>query len=149
LICTDRRILIIKAGFATGATFGSNIFQLPYSSITGVDVKMNWLSGYFEVSAGGMQNTQKNYWAAGTSASPQRSPNCVSLNKTCNIPGFREACTFILRKSEDAKRAPAAPAEASASADLSALERLGQLRERGVLSEAEFQAKKAEILARL
>ena len=51
--------------------------------------------------------------------------------------------------------APAAPAEASESLPTSsrdiieAIERLGQLAARGILTDEEFKAKKAELLARL
>ena len=62
LICTDRRVMIVKSGFMTGQMFGSSVFQLPYGGIASAEVKYRILSGYFEVSAGGMQNTAKSYW---------------------------------------------------------------------------------------
>jgi hypothetical protein len=54
-----------------------------------------------------------------------------------------------------APQAPAAPAAQAAPVEsppgdvFAALEKLGALRDRGVLSDAEFSAKKAELLARL
>jgi hypothetical protein len=64
LVCTDRRVLIVKGGFMTGQIFGTNAFQLPYSNVAGVEVKFHLLTGYFEVSAGGMQNLPKpSYWS--------------------------------------------------------------------------------------
>lgn len=33
LICTNKRVLILKAGSITGQTFGSNVFQVPYHNI--------------------------------------------------------------------------------------------------------------------
>ena len=54
--------MIVKSGFMTGQMFGSSVFQLPYGGIASAEVKYRILSGYFEVSAGGMQNTAKSYW---------------------------------------------------------------------------------------
>lgn len=71
-VCTDRRVLILKSGIMTGQVFGSNAFQLPYSNIAGVEVKFHLLTGFFELSAGGMQNTDKSYWATNNAANPAR-----------------------------------------------------------------------------
>ena len=45
--------------------------------------------------------------------------------------------------------APAGPAPISSGDVISALERLGELKAKGVLSEAEFSEKKTELLSRL
>ncbi|MGD0671309.1 MAG: PH domain-containing protein [Candidatus Binatus sp.] len=97
LVCTDKRVLILKAGFMTGQTFGSNVFQSPYRTITGVQVKKHLITGYFELSAGGVQNRPTSYWQSGQGA-PERRENCVSLNSSAAFPKFREASTFILSR---------------------------------------------------
>jgi hypothetical protein len=38
LVCTDKRVIILKAGFVTGQTFGSKAFQIFYRNVTGVQV---------------------------------------------------------------------------------------------------------------
>ncbi|HZP46276.1 MAG TPA: SHOCT domain-containing protein [Candidatus Binataceae bacterium] len=143
LVCTDRRVMILKAGFMTGAMFGSNVFQLPYRNISGVDVKKHLLTGYFEVSAGGMQNTTKSYWA-NDARSAEKSPNCVSLVGADRAALFRQACSFIMERVGQAQSISPA-----GNADLATLDRLAALRDRGALTDDEFEAKKAEILARL
>jgi hypothetical protein len=158
LVCTDCRVLIIKTGYMTGHIFGSNIFQLPYAGITGAQVNAHFLTGYFELSAGGVQNAPMSYWQdvsnsfhhrRGTQApqSPEKSPHCVSLRRS-DFATFREASTFIIEKATQA-RSPAATAAHSPSDGIGLLEQLGKLRDSGVLTETEFQAKKAEILARV
>ena len=62
LVCTDFRVLILKGGWMTGQLFGTNTFQCPYPNIAGVEVKFHLMTGYFELSAGGMQNTPKGFW---------------------------------------------------------------------------------------
>ncbi len=80
LICTDARVIIVKAGFMTGQMLGNEAFQLPYANISGVQVKYHLMSGYFELRAGGMQNTTKSYWSGDKNSDPSKTPNCVSLN---------------------------------------------------------------------
>lgn len=93
LICTNKRVLILKAGFMTGQTFGSNMFQSPYRNITGCQVKKHMISGYFEISAGGVQNQPTSYWGAA------KRENCVSLTSSVDaFRKFREASTFILSR---------------------------------------------------
>jgi len=159
LVCTNTRVIILKGGFMTGQVFGTNTFQLPYSNIAGVEVKFHLITGYFEVSAGGMQNRPKSYWSTDASVDPAKAPNCVSLNSRNQARTFREACSFILARITDVKRENSPPREASADIPsarhasqaevLALIERLGELRSKGIISEDEFQSKKADLLSRL
>lgn len=155
LICTDRRVLIIKTGFDTGHIFGSNVFQLPYSAITGAQVNTHLLTGYFELSAGGIQNTPMSYWQDMFTSfarrketaprSPQRSPHCVSLwNK--QFQAFRAASAFIMQQAEQG-RSPAL--QHTHANGVALIEGLSKLYDAGILSLEEFQEKKAAVLARL
>ena len=96
LVCTDRRVLILKAGWMTGQTFGSNVFQVPYRNVTGVQVKKHLVTGYFELSAGGVQNLPTSYWD--TRRGAEKRENCISLNRPAAFPLFREASNFILSR---------------------------------------------------
>ena len=150
LVCTDRRVLILKSGFMTGQVFGSNAFQLPYANVTGVEVKFHLLTGYFELSAGGMQNTDKSYWSSDKSTNSAKAPNCVTLNSRAQAARFRSACTFILEMAHASRHPQAAaplaapPAETAASA----IERLWKLHTDGAISPAEFETMKRDALAR-
>jgi hypothetical protein len=96
LVCTDRRVIIAKSGFMTGQIFGSDIFQLSYAGVASAQVKFYLITGYFEVSAGGVQNTEKSYWATGPgNRNASRSPNCISLNRRNMLPKFQQAASFI------------------------------------------------------
>jgi hypothetical protein len=96
LVCTNQRVMVVKGGYMVGQTFGTNLFQVPYQSVSGVEVKFNIMYGYFELSAGGMQNTPKKVLAANSSNTPQQALNCVSLNSRKQAQRFREACGFII-----------------------------------------------------
>lgn len=97
LVCTDRRVIILKAGFMTGQMFGSSAFQVPYQNITGVQIKKHLVSGYFELSAGGVQNVPTSYWGTGQ-GSAERRENCVALNRPDHFRKFQEACGIILSR---------------------------------------------------
>jgi hypothetical protein len=148
LVCTDRRALILKSGLMTGQVFGSNAFQLPYSNIAGVEVKFHLLTGYFELSAGGMQNTDKSYWATNNAANPAKAPNCIALNSRGQAARFRSACTFILEMADRSRRPQAPLAAPAEETSVGALERLWKLRTDGAISQAEFEIMKGEALAR-
>jgi hypothetical protein len=96
LVCTSTRVKILKCGFMTGQLFGTNTFQLPYSQVAGVRVRFNLFTGYFEISAGGMQNTDKNFWNNDKQFSPAKAPNCVSINGRRSASKFQQPCGFIL-----------------------------------------------------
>ncbi len=147
LVCTDRRVLILKSGFMTGQTFGSDLFQLPYAAIASAEVKFHLISGYFEVSAGGMQNTAKSVWSADRNADPAKSPNCVSLNSRAMANTFRQACTFIMEKVAASRTVPAPPAQSLETDIAGAIERLWKLHTDGALTRDEFEAGKAKLLA--
>ncbi|WP_426624290.1 SHOCT domain-containing protein [Leifsonia sp. McL0607] len=153
LVCTDRRVLIVKKGFMTGQTLGGNSFQQSYQSVAGAQVKFGALSGYFEVSAGGMQNTDKSYWSTKKGTDPSKAANCVSLNSKRDADRFREAVSFIMERIHSLSMPAAAVAAPSdggeADAIIASIKKLGELRDAGVLTDNEFDAKKAELLSRL
>ena len=144
LVCTNTRVMILKAGWMTGQLFGTDLFQCPYSNVAGAQVNFNLLTGYFELSAGGMQNTRKSFWNSDRSASAAKAPNCVAISGRDRADKFREACAFIIERANGRHM----PAEGENSA-IAILEKLAKLRNAGVISEAEFKAKKSEILKQI
>ncbi|MDE2468740.1 MAG: hypothetical protein KGL35_08355, partial [Bradyrhizobium sp.] len=95
---------IAKSGFMTGHLFGGNVFQLPISAVTSMEVKFHLLTGYLEVATGGMQNTDKGYWSANASRSPSAAPNCISIASRKDAEKFRRACSEILSIAESARK---------------------------------------------
>lgn len=144
LICTDHRVIIVKSGFMTGQMFGSNIFQLPYSSVGTVEVKTGMMTGgVFEISAVGMQNKRISHNDAA------KEPNCISLSAWKSAHKFRSACTFILDRQMNLRSQPTTPPAQQKDDILSMLQQLGSLRDSGIITAEEFNDKKSELLARL
>jgi hypothetical protein len=96
LVCTDTRILILKGGLMTGQIFGTDTFQCPYSMVAGAEVNFHLLTGYFELSTGGMQNSPKSFWQGGKKPTAAKSPNCVSISGTEQARKFRQASALIM-----------------------------------------------------
>jgi hypothetical protein len=144
LVCTSTRIIILKAGWMTGQILGTDMFQCPYSNVAGAQVNFHLLTGYFELSTGGMQNAPKSFWNFDKNVNAAKAPNCVSISGRDRAAKFRQACAFIMQRVSGGVRAGVA-----GDNGLGVLERLARLRDAGVISAAEFQAKKAEILSRL
>jgi hypothetical protein len=145
LVCTDNRVIILKAGWMTGQLFGTDMFQCSYQNVAGAQVKFQLLTGYFELSAGGMQNAPKNFWSTNNSISPAKAPNCVTIAGRDRAEKFRKACAFIMHMASGGASAGIQPSGDS----INTLERLAKLRDAGVISSSEFEQKKAQILSRL
>jgi hypothetical protein len=145
LVCTDSRVIILKAGWMTGQLFGSDMFQCPYRNVAGTQVNFHFITGYFELSAGGMQNTKKSFWNTDKAVSAAKAPNCVSISGRDRADKFRKACAFIMHMASGGASAGIQPSGDS----INTLERLAKLRDAGVISAAEFESKKAQILSRL
>jgi len=144
LVCTSTRVIILKAGWMTGQIFGTDMFQCPYSNVAGAQVKFHLVTGYFELSTGGMQNAPKSFWNSDKSVNAAKAPNCVSISGRDRAAKFRQACAFIMQRVSGGARGAVV-----AEDGLGVLERLARLRDAGVISAAEFQAKKAQILSRV
>ncbi len=147
LVCTSTRVMILKGGLMTGQIFGTDMFQCPYANVAGAQVNFHLLTGYFELSAGGMQNTPKSFWNSDKGVSAAKAPNCVAVSGGVQAQKFRDACAFIMARVSN-RHQPGASA-ANNDAAIAALEKLSKLRDAGVISDAEFRAKKSEILARI
>ncbi len=145
LVCTDRRVMIVKSGFMTGQMFGADVFQIPYPNVSGAQVKYRIFSGYFELSAGGMQNIAKSYWSTDKNTDPAKAPNCVSLNSKSQAALFRSACAFITERAGQS-HAQASATSASGQDIASAIERLWKLKNDGAIDQAEFDLAKKRLL---
>lgn len=143
LFADTQQLTILKKGFMTGHTFGGGIYSMPYQNISGVRVEFHFASGYFEVSAGGMQNTPKSYWENGKD-SPQQSPNTISL-VTGNKDAFMKAADIINGLISSFNQKPSST-RTSVLDPVEQIKRYKDLADTGVISQEEFDAKKKQLL---
>lgn len=142
LVATDRRAIIIKAGpAATGTWFGKKNSSFGYRQISNVDVHTGAMDGYVEISAGGVQNRNR-----GRYAQLVKADNICPFNKW-GESDFRRVTETIRQRMYEVS-SPTAPAAHNSSIP-EQIAALAQLRDSGVLSSAEFEAKKTDLLRRM
>lgn len=128
----------------TGHFLGKGNFHIPYNKITNVEIDMHLLSGYFEISAGGLENKKLNYWSNNANEDPAKQPNCISLNKVV-LKDFEKARDFILNYEEDAKTDVKTKNEKSIPEQIRDYK---ALLDDGIIIENEFEEKKKELLSK-
>lgn len=141
LICTNKRVYIIKQGFMTGHMLGGGLFKMDYGNITSVEIDMKIVNGYFEVSTGGVQNTRKSYWSQDANTSSSQSPNTVSISKL-ERADFERASSKIHELIHASKNS----LSNDSSGELNQLEKLAELHDKGILTQQEFELKKKKLL---
>jgi Short C-terminal domain len=152
IIGTDRRVFVYKKGFMAGATFGAEMTSWSYRNLLGVQIHTGMRSGAVVLQGPGQSGTRTSYWRGGDS-DPWKAPNAIPLTRP-----FERATEGVarLRQLIDAAHRQVAPTAYDAGPPATAgddpialLLRLGELRDGGVLTTEEFEAKKAEILSRI
>jgi len=133
LIATASRCFIYKKGMLAGAPFGVQFASFDYEQLSGVDIKTGILAGQVFLQGSALE-------PGGRAADV---PYGLAIGKQ-NYEAAR-AGVAVLRALIVAAKAPAA----GQPDVMDQLRKLGELRSIGVLSDAEFEAKKAELLSRI
>jgi hypothetical protein len=143
LVCLDDRLLILKRGFHAGTTFGAMATTIFYSDVTGIQVRMQMLSGWIEISSPSFQGSDRRRvgGARGTRSDGDvyRRPNCVPIQRR-RAGAYQVALVGLRRLVAEAKR------EHGHSGIVDQLERLAALHRRGLLDDGEFSAAKAKLV---
>lgn len=146
LIVTNTYLYIFKTGFMTGHLAGNNHFKMPINNITNVEVNTHFLTGYFEVSAGGMQNLPKNYWSNDPKNDPAKAPNAISLNNTV-FDDFQKASDIINELIMKSKSSSLTNVQFPSNMDITKeIRKYKSLLDDGIINEQEFNNKKKQLL---
>lgn len=144
LICTNKNVYIIKKGYMTGHLLGEGNFHIPYNKITNVEIDIHLLTGYFEISTGGLENKRLNYWSNNLNEDPAKQPNCISLNNEV-LKNFEKARDFILNYEVNNN----SNSNTKIASDKTIPEQIREykaLMDDGIISKEEFEEKKKELL---
>jgi hypothetical protein len=162
------RVLILKPGLMANASFGCRATTIFYRDITGVQVNTGMVMGVLEISTPSYQARPVDYWQAAGSGRDARAPsayvipNCIPCSKD-QIRRWQPFLEELRRRVASAKGtgsvAPVAASPPPSSAapvstpkpldPLDQIRRLAELRDAGIVTDAEFAAKKAELLERI
>jgi hypothetical protein len=115
-----------------------------YRNLTGVQVETGIMSGSVTLQGPGITSMDMGNWDGGKNI-PREPPLAIQINS----PHFEQVKRGAPRLRELISNAQLAGARPAADGPLDQLKKLGELRDAGILTTAEFEAKKAEILARL
>jgi len=145
LVITDKRLYVLKWGFMAGNFLGGRCIDFGYSNIVGLEIKKGWGTGTFEVLTPATQNAQKSYWGTGNN-SAIRSDNVVTFQSN-KFGLFQEAVkigrgqlqNLNLQSIHNSQSIPV-------TSNYSDLEKLAELKGKGIITKEEFEAKKKKIL---
>lgn len=140
LVITEKRLYVIKWGWMAGNMFGGRCVAFEYGNITGLEIKKNLATGTFEVLTPATQNSQKSYWGDGDDDAI-KSDNVIAFNGQSQFNLFQEA-TKIGREQINKFHSKGNRGQS----DLQDLEKLAELKDKGIITKKEFEAKKKQIL---
>jgi Short C-terminal domain len=147
-IATERRIFVFKKGWLSGAVMAKKMASWDYRNVTGIQVETGIMGGTFVVQAAGAQATDASYWGSGDNDAAKAS-NALGLYST-HFEQAREGAAvvreLIAAFHEGGAASPTPPPQPDV---FEQIRKLGELRDAGVVTPAEFETKKAELLGRL
>lgn len=164
MIGTQSRVFVYKKGFMAGASFGSELTEWNYRSITGVQLHTGMMSGAVVIQASGQAGHKTSYWGQGES-DPYKAPNAIPVLRPFDVA--KQGVAVLRRLVEEAHRGPASHAPPPAVAVsptpglnghaaaqtpsdgrpiTDQLRELADLHNAGALTQEEFAAAKARLL---
>lgn len=146
LVATDRKVVVIKAGFSSGAMFGKKTKSFHYDSLSSVELSYGLLSGRIQLSSAGTVEQTHGYRqkglleAIGDASQAENVVNFPTMKKTA----FNEAAEIIR---EMIRRTKQPPANESRRSDIAAeIRRLAELAKDGLITQEQFETKKLQLL---
>lgn len=139
LVITNKKLYVLKWGFMSGNIIGGRCVAFEFGNVTGLEIKKNLLTGTFEVLTPATQNAQKTYWSFRNNSAVKSDNVITFLRDKFNL--FQEATKigrdFINRFHSKNNQGGTIYAE---------LEKLDELKKKGVITREEFDIKKKSIL---
>jgi hypothetical protein len=155
---TDRRAFIFKKGLLAGATFGHKLGSFAYETIVGVELHSGAMTGAIVIHVPGAASVSTRYWK-NEKSDPHKAYNAIPIARPyANAQSGVSVLRALISEHSSARHPHARPAHASAAvaAPLVAepdvfeqLRKLAELRDAGIVTSDEFDAKKAELLSRM
>lgn len=145
--CDDTFVTITRKGALARMTVGKGDKRVPIASINAVQWKPAgaMVNGYIEFSMGGGNENRSKFGSATVDAG--KNENAVLFTKK-QMPEFETLRAFIENKI--VARHAHAGQSAQVAPDLAGqIKQLAELRDQGILSSDEFDAKKADLLSRM
>lgn len=138
IVLTNKRLYILKWGYLTGSFLGGRCLGFEFKDVAGVELKTGLLTGTLEVLTPATQNAQKSIWATGNK-NATTSDNVITFTREM-FDKFKEA-TKAIRSTINQTNSKDRP-----ESGINDLEKLAQLKNKGIITKQEFEVKKKQIL---
>lgn len=146
LVVTDKKVLVAKAGFSSGALFGQKAKSFPFKQITSVEYSCGLTAGRIQITTAGTVESSSGHrkGVLDSVADTFQAENVVTFPSQKKLV-FQKAAALIRQMLDEQHEAPT-----TATPDiLEQIKKLAELKESGILTEDEFNNKKAELLKKL
>jgi type IV secretory pathway VirB10-like protein len=164
IVGTDRRAFIFKKGLLAGATFGHKLGSFAYESIVGVELHGGALTGAVVIHVPGAASVSTSYWQ-NAKDDAHKAYNAIPISRPYAEAQEGVSALRALISEHSSRRHPVAqpavhavtppPPATPVAAPVAPpdvfeqLRKLAELRDAGIVTAEEFDAKKAELLSRL
>ncbi len=152
MIATERQVFIYKRGWMSGIFGGDRLSYWNYRHITGISIETGRATSWIALEVPGSQSTDKSWWTGNNSEGrdPAKSTNAIALSSTAydkarygiiKIKRFIDMVHGI--GTTDSNRNTFNVASISYIDELA---KLGQLKEKEIITQEEFESLKKKIL---
>lgn len=143
LVATNRRILICKWGVTTGSMFGSQVNSWDLAHVTGVELRKGMTTGAIVVQTAGAQLVTDFGRLGKGPSSVWEAPNALFVSGSDGEQTVAALRRMVAEHHNAKLSIPSAPVLED---EATQIRRFAALRDEGLISEDEFQAKKRSIL---
>ena len=154
LIVTEERIIIIKAGFSSGAMFGQKAKSFLFEHITTVEVSCGLIEGRIQVTTPGTIESAHGWrqiFPLNASIDANQAENVVTFTR--DQKNKFQVAAEIIRNIISLKKKPQQILQQQIIQQTESLpdmlKKIAELKELGIISEEEYQAKKKSLLERM
>lgn len=138
VVVTNERVIILKAGFASGALVGKKASSYYYHQITSIEISYALTVGRLEISVAGASKSPGMDFA-----DARKLENVVNFYKK-DKPKFEAAARKIRELVKNSQTPTQTPAQQTDVVE--EIRKLASLRDDGLITDEEFEAKKKQIL---
>lgn len=151
VVATNQKVFVVKTGMMSGQTFGGKATSFDYRNIGAVEVRSGFAQGELEIINPSMPSSQGN--RSRDKVKIAETPNGLVFSKS-DLKTFEAFASKVRERVGSAFTLNAAPAPAPSPGPEQTtipeqIRQLAELHTAGVLTDSEFTAKKAELLARM
>ena len=138
IVLTDRNAIIVKAGYSSGAMFGSKANTYGYKSISGVEYSTGLMAGRIELQLAGTAQR-----GSGKFADMRQAENVINFGRDKYEP-MKKVAEIIRQRVHDSQNAGTVSQTVPSGAD--EIRKYKQLLDDGIIDQDEFNRVKAKYL---